>query len=149
MLQGGVFMKSIGERIKTLRKNHHLTQQQLGNIVGLHGSNISRVEQDTVIPTGDVIAKMSEYFHVSCDYILRGKSVDGTPQMDIALTENVKLQINSTSEELDQEETVQLLEQLCPLLIQLDVTNQKELLEILKIKLKYQKELDDVAVSEE
>jgi len=142
-------MKSIGERIKTLRKNHHLTQQQLGNIVGLHGSNISRVEQDTVIPTGDVIAKMSEYFHVSCDYILRGKSVDGTPQMDIALTENVKLQINSTSEELDQEETVQLLEQLCPLLIQLDVTNQKELLEILKIKLKYQKELDDVAVSEE
>lgn len=142
-------MKSIGERIKTLRKNHHLTQQQLGNIVGLHGSNISRVEQDTVIPTGDVIAKMSEYFHVSCDYILRGKSVDGTPQMDIALTENVKLQINSTSEELDQEETVQLLEQLCPLLVQLDVTNQKELLEILKIKLKYQKELEDAAVSEE
>lgn len=145
-------MKSIGERVKALRKNCHLTQQQLGNIVGLHGSNISRVEQDTVIPTGDVVAKMSEYFHVSCDYILRGMSVDGTPQMDIALTESVKLQITSTSEAQDEDENIKLLKQFCPMLVQLNARNQQELLEILKVKLKYQKEYDDlseVAASEE
>lgn len=138
-------MKTIGERVKALRKNCHLTQQQLGNIVGLHGSNISRVEQDTVIPTGDVVAKMSEYFHVSCDYILRGMSVDGTPQMDIALTENVKLQITSSSEAIDEDETVKLLEQFCPMLVQLNTTNQKELLDILKIKLRYQNEAENTA----
>lgn len=138
-------MKTIGERVKALRKNCHLTQQQLGNIVGLHGSNISRVEQDTVIPTGDVVAKMSEYFHVSCDYILRGMSVDGTPQMDIALTENVKLQITSSSEAIDEDETVKLLEQFCPMLVQLNTTNQKELLDILKIKLRYQNEAEGLA----
>lgn len=138
-------MKTIGERVKALRKNCHLTQQQLGNIVGLHGSNISRVEQDTVIPTGDVVAKMSEYFHVSCDYILRGMSVDGTPQMDIALTENVKLQITSSSEAIDEDETVKLLEQFCPMLVQLNSANQKELLDILKIKLRYQNEAENTA----
>lgn len=130
-------MKSIGERIKALRKNSHLTQQALGEIVGLHGSNISRVEQNMVIPTGDVIAKMSEYFHVSCDYILRGASPEGVPQTDIALTDCVKLQItNSNGDEEDA--SVKLLEQFCPMLVQLDAGNQEELLEILKIKLKYQ-----------
>lgn len=131
-------MKSIGERIKALRKNAHITQQALGEIVGLHGSNISRVEQNMVVPTGDVIAKMSEYFHVSCDYILRGTSVDGTPQMDIALTDSVKLQITGTTEDVSEEDSVKVLEQFCPMLVQLNAENQKELLEILRIKLKFQ-----------
>ncbi len=131
-------MKSIGERIKTLRKSAHLTQQALGEIVGLHGSNISRVEQNMVIPTGDVIAKMSEYFHVSCDYILRGASADGTPQTDIALTEFVKLQITSSTD-IEDDDNVKILEEFCPMLVQLNSTNQEELLDILKIKLKYQK----------
>lgn len=131
-------MKSIGERIKALRKNAHITQQALGEIVGLHGSNISRVEQNMVVPTGDVIAKMSEYFHVSCDYILRGTSVDGTPQMDIALTDSVKLQITGTTEDVSEEDSVKVLEQFCPMLVQLSTENQKELLEILRIKLKFQ-----------
>ena len=138
-------MKTIGERIKALRKNCHLTQQALGDIVGLHGSNISRVKQNMVVPTGDVIAKMSEYFHVSCDYILRGTSVDGTPQMDIALTDCVKLQITGSASDSDEDESVKMLEQFCPMLIQLNSVNQKELLEILKIKLKYQQEIADDA----
>ena len=133
-------MKSIGERIKALRKNAHLTQQALGEIVGLHGSNISRVEQNMVIPTGDVIAKMSEYFHVSCDYILRGASADGTPQTDIALTECVKLQITSSSD-IENDENVRMLEEFCPMLVQLNSVNQQEMLDILKIKLKYQTDL--------
>lgn len=134
-------MKTIGERIKVLRKNCHLTQQALGDIVGLHGSNISRVEQNTVVPTGDVVAKMSEYFHVSCDYILKGTSVDGTPQLDIALSDCVNLQITGANSENEEDEKVKLLEQFCPMLIQLSSSNQLELLEILKIKLKYQNEL--------
>ena len=133
-------MKSIGERIKALRKNAHLTQQALGEIVGLHGSNISRVEQNMVIPTGDVIAKMSEYFNVSCDYILRGASADGTPQMDIALTDCVKLQITS-SNGAEEDGSVKILEEFCPMLIQLNALNQEELLDILKIKLKHQNDL--------
>ncbi|SET28219.1 helix-turn-helix domain-containing protein [[Clostridium] polysaccharolyticum] len=130
-------MKSIGERIKALRKNAHLTQQALGVIVDLHGSNISRVEQNMVVPTGDVIAKMSEYFHVSCDYILRGASADGTPQTDIALTDHVKLQITSAAD-AEEDNNVKILEEFCPLLVQLNENNQEELLEILKIKLKHQ-----------
>ncbi|MBR3771453.1 MAG: helix-turn-helix domain-containing protein [Clostridium sp.] len=135
-------MKSIGERIKALRKNAHITQQALGEIVGLHGSNISRVEQNMVVPTGDVIAKMSEYFHVSCDYILRGTSVDGTPQMDIALTDSVKLQITGTIEDVSEEDSVKVLEQFCPMLVQLSPENQRELLEILRIKLKFQNSIN-------
>lgn len=65
---------SIGIRIKELRKSMNLTQQDLGDICGIHGSNIGRIENGSVLPATDVLIKMSIYFNVSCDYILMGIS---------------------------------------------------------------------------
>ncbi|MCI8986001.1 MAG: helix-turn-helix transcriptional regulator [Lachnospiraceae bacterium] len=65
-------MNTLGERVKSLRENMNITQQELGNIVKLHGSNIGRIEKGKVFPTSDVLLKISTYFNVSCDWLLTG-----------------------------------------------------------------------------
>lgn len=69
-------MQSLGERIKKLRDENNLTQQQLGDIVELHGSNIGRIENGKVFPTSDILLKMADYFNVSTDYLLRGNNAN-------------------------------------------------------------------------
>lgn len=66
-------MNSLGERVKSLRENMRMTQQELGNIVELHGSNIGRIENGKVFPSSDVLLKMAIYFGVSCDWLLTGE----------------------------------------------------------------------------
>ncbi len=66
-------MDSIGSRIKNLRKEYKLTQQELGDIVGLHGTNIGRIENGSVLPDAGVIFKISTHFNVSCDFLISGK----------------------------------------------------------------------------
>lgn len=67
------FMIEIGNRIKLLRKKHKLSQNDLGDIAGLHGSNIGRIEKGTVLPTAEVILKISEHFSVTSDWLLTGQ----------------------------------------------------------------------------
>lgn len=69
-------MNSLGSRIKSLRESRKMTQQALGDIVKLHGSNIGRIENGKVFPTSDVVLKMSIYFGVSCDWLLTGKNAN-------------------------------------------------------------------------
>lgn len=69
-------MNSLGSRVKSLRESMNMTQQALGDIVKLHGSNIGRIENGKVFPTSDVILKMSIYFGVSCDWLLTGKNAN-------------------------------------------------------------------------
>lgn len=66
-------MCTLGERIKTLRENKQMTQQNLGDIVKLHGSNIGRIEKGKVFPTSDVLLDIAICFGVSCDWLLTGK----------------------------------------------------------------------------
>lgn len=76
-------MNSIGSRIKNLRKEYKLTQQELGDIVGLHGTNIGRIENGSVIPDAGVILKLSTHFNVSCDFIISGKEEMSIPIKNI------------------------------------------------------------------
>ena len=66
-------MNSLGKRVKSLRENMKMTQQDLGDIVELHGSNIGRIENGKVFPSSDVLLKMAIYFGVSCDWLLTGE----------------------------------------------------------------------------
>ncbi len=81
-------MDSIGSRIKNLRKEYKLTQQELGDIVGLHGTNIGRIENGSVLPDAGVILKISTHFNVSCDFLISGKQELSIPIKDIEEVQN-------------------------------------------------------------
>ena len=57
--------------IKQLRKEHHLTQDQLGEIVGVKKSAIAKYEHGAVQNLKrETIKKMADYFHVRPSYIM-------------------------------------------------------------------------------
>lgn len=74
-----------GTRLKELRKQSGLTQQQLAERVGVTKSVISFYELKERAPSPDVLTKLSYIFHVSTDYLLgieRNKTVDVTGLSD-------------------------------------------------------------------
>ena len=58
-------------RIKDLREDHDLTQQQLANAIGITQRKYSYVETGTQPLTDDLLIRLSNYYQVSIDYILR------------------------------------------------------------------------------
>ena len=48
-----------------LRKNKHLTQNDLGKILGISGQNISKFENGVFLPSIELLEKYAKYFNVS------------------------------------------------------------------------------------
>ena len=63
-------MQYFGEKLKSLRTEHHLTQQELANQIGLVKGSISAYEQSAKYPSVDVLIKLCKTFNVSADYLL-------------------------------------------------------------------------------
>ena len=63
----------IGKRIKELRGNCSITQDELSKMVGVSTSMVGMYETEARNPSYEVLLKIAEYFNVSTDYIL-GKS---------------------------------------------------------------------------
>lgn len=68
-----------GSRLKDLRKQYGLTQQQLAERIGVTKSVVSFYELRERSPSPEVLIKLSYIFHVSTDHLLgidRKKTVD-------------------------------------------------------------------------
>lgn len=61
---------TIGNRIKSLREAHGMTQIELANIVGVTDKAVSTWENDINAPRMGAIQKMADYFHVSKGYLI-------------------------------------------------------------------------------
>ena len=62
-----------GEFIAKLRKDKGLTQEQLGNKMGVTNKTVSRWETGKYLPPADILLLMSELFDVSINELLTGQ----------------------------------------------------------------------------
>ena len=62
-----------GKRLKKLREELGLTQEELGKKLNLVKSNVSMYENGTRIPNAETLEQLSQLFDASIDYLL-GKS---------------------------------------------------------------------------
>lgn len=60
---------TFGARLEELRKEHHMTQGEMGEKFGICASTLSNYERGIHQPDLDFIIKVSEYFQVSIDYL--------------------------------------------------------------------------------
>lgn len=80
------------EKIKELRKNKGLSQQDLADRVGIHITYLSRLENGHNEPSIEVIRKLMEVFAVSADFLLRDDSDTYEVQIkDKTLAEKIRL----------------------------------------------------------
>ena len=70
-----------GTRLKNLRKQAGLTQQQLATQLGITKSVVSFYELQERSPSPDVLVKLAVIFHVSADYLL---GLDTRETIDVA-----------------------------------------------------------------
>ena len=63
-----------GKRIKELRNKNKYTQAELAHQVGVTKSTIAAYENDSRLPSYDVLIKMAEVFKVSIDSLLLNRS---------------------------------------------------------------------------
>ena len=58
-------------RIKDLREDHDLTQTQVAEAIGITQRKYSYIETGTQQLTSEILIKLSKFYGVSVDYILR------------------------------------------------------------------------------
>ena len=59
-----------GEKLKLLRYEKGLTQDDLGYLLGVTKSCVSCYEKGTRMPSIDILIELSSYFRVSIDFLL-------------------------------------------------------------------------------
>lgn len=58
-------------RIRDLREDHDLTQQQVASAISITQRKYSYVETGVQPLTDELLVRLANYYHVSIDYLLR------------------------------------------------------------------------------
>lgn len=66
--------ESIGEKIKNLRKEHGLKQEDIAERLGLVHSSVSSWERDITKPPFDKLCALADLFNVSVNYFVESES---------------------------------------------------------------------------
>lgn len=66
-------METFGSRLKLARTLKGLSQQELGNIVGLTKQSISRVENDKIFVSKEILCNLIINLHININFLLVGK----------------------------------------------------------------------------
>ena len=61
---------TLSQNICKLRKEHHLTQEQLAEALGVTFASVSKWERGVATPELQLIAKMADFFGVSLDALV-------------------------------------------------------------------------------
>ena len=64
----------IGKRIRGFRRFLGLSQKEFGQKLGLSFQHISRYERGKIIPSGEILAKICETYHINLNWLLTGNS---------------------------------------------------------------------------
>lgn len=86
----------IGIFIAELRKKQKLTQEQLGEKLGVTNKTVSRWETGTYLPPAEALLAMSELFGVSINELLSGKRLSEAEYRQAA-EENLKQTVKTSS----------------------------------------------------
>jgi len=80
-VEWGVILVDFGRKLKALRKQAGLTQQQLAAQLGVTKSVVSFYELQARSPSPDVLVRLAQIFHVSTDYLL---GLDNRQTIDVS-----------------------------------------------------------------
>lgn len=74
-MAASVLKKEIGKRVHDFRTEHHYTQAQFAEMMDVSVNFLSEIENGKKGMSQDTICRLCEYFDISADYLLFGKSV--------------------------------------------------------------------------
>ena len=63
-------MAKLSDRLRVLRKERHMTQKDMAELLNCTPSHYQKIEYGKVNISVSMLALLSDHFHVSTDYIL-------------------------------------------------------------------------------
>lgn len=84
-------MANFSDRLKELRIERRLTQEQLADKFFLNKSSISRYEREQQVPELELLQQIADFFTVTTDYLL-GNSDIRNPYISVNIKSNGELQ---------------------------------------------------------
>lgn len=69
-------MQKIGSFLAELRKDKNLTQEELGEQIGVTNKTVSRYENGNYLPPVEILQMLSKLYDVSINELLSGKRLD-------------------------------------------------------------------------
>lgn len=89
-------MQAMGKFLRDLRKENNLSQEELGEKLGVTNKTVSRWETGTYMPPVDVLLQMSKLYDVSVNEILSGERLS-TADYQPKAEENIVTTLKDTS----------------------------------------------------
>ena len=87
-------MVNMGQKLKLLRNEKNMTQQQVADRVGLAVSAISSYESGIRYPSYGTLIKLASMYHVSCDYLI---GMSDTRTLDVTGLRDNEIEIISNT----------------------------------------------------
>jgi len=88
---------TLGEKLALQRKNHHYTQEQLADLLGVSRQSVSKWESDISYPETDKLVRISQMYQCSLDYLLKEEIIHS----DDFLSTHLNLQETTDSNSVD------------------------------------------------
>lgn len=104
-------LKTIGARIKGVREEHKLTQEEFGKLVGVNMKTISLMENGHRRPSQEVLSIISSKYNINLDWVSTGNGERiSNKKSDPKSIDNLLAKI--TTLELDLAQMRQIMEQI-------------------------------------
>ena len=93
-------MSTFSKRLKSLRKDKRLTQKQLGELLFIDDTSISKYENEKAMPENELLQRIADFFGVSVDYLL-GRTEEQKPSTNKI---NMKKEVETIAAHLEGKE---------------------------------------------
>lgn len=91
---------TIGERLKSKRKENGLTLTDVKDKTGISTGNLSDIERGKYLPSATMLISLSELYNCSTDWILTGKLLISDAKEDLLISEILNMISTFSSDEL-------------------------------------------------
>lgn len=105
-------MKTFGSRLRTLREKRELSQQELAGLVGIHLSQLSRLERGVSQPSAETVLAIAHALRATTDALLRGDTSGEQPLQIENVRLYERLRTLQTLDRDDQETAIKLIDAL-------------------------------------
>ena len=89
-------IQKIGVFLSELRKEKNLTQDELGEQIGVTNKTVSRWENGNYLPPVEILQILSKFYDVSINEILNGERINDSDYKKVS-EENVKCALNRSN----------------------------------------------------
>ena len=71
---------TFGEKLQKLRAREGISQDRLAELLDVSRQAVSKWERDETMPEAEKIIRISDYFHVTTDYLLKDAPEEAAPK---------------------------------------------------------------------